>query len=671
MLNRIAHFMNRFSYAKKLSLVGSIGFFLIVVMLGQLYLQLSDSVTFAQREQQGLVAIKPARQLLDLLQQHRGLANGWLSGNANLKIEVEKRHEKITVLIQEMDQIVRTYPQFELEKPWANMKLDWDSLQRQLPQLTPAISFSAHTKLIEKNLKLLITIADASNLTLDSNLESYYLIASTVNDLPRMSENLGKLRGKGTGLLAAKKISEEDRAFLVSLSTQTLALLQQTEDNLRKIAQRNPTLVQAHLQQLPILQQSVYQVIAVVNREIMAQQFKLDSKIYFEQATEPIKLNNQLLDGQLISLNQLLTQRVTQQQYHLWVNLGIAITGLLLISMLFGGMAHGMRTSIAALSEGVSAFANGNLNVRVCLENRDELGAMAGYFNGMTEIFARLIGEMQRTSLTLREQVSRLQHATDQVSQASDTQTKATSSIASAVEEMTSSIIHIADSTQLAAQESAQADASARDGDQVIHSVSDEIQHIANVVTESAYAVEKLGTQSSQIGEWIASIQAIAEQTNLLALNAAIEAARAGESGRGFAVVADEVRALAERTNQSAQQIAQMVQAIQKDTQSAVAGMKAGVQQVELGVQLADNASVSMQDITQHAQHVMHVVHDIHAALQQQRATSDEIAHNVAQVASMSENNHQAVLEAATSAAALESIAQRLTVEIGRFKIQS
>lgn len=670
MLRRIAHFMNRFSYAKKLTLVGSIGFLLIVIMVGQLYWQLSSEVEFAKREQQGALAIKPARELLDLLQQHRGLANGWLSGNAALKTEVEKRRDKINLLIQDIDQVSRTYPKFALDKPWENMKLDWESLQRQLPQLTPAVSFAAHTKLIEKNLKLLITIADASNLTLDSKLESYYLIASTINDLPRMSEIFGKLRGKGTGILAAKKISEEDRAFLVSLSNQTLALLQQTEDNLRKISQRDPALVQAHLQQLPELQQAAQQVISLVNREIMTQKFMLDSKNYFERATLPIKLNNQLLDAQLNTLNELLVQRVTQQQQYLWLNLGLAISGLVLISLLFGGMAYGMRTSIAALTEGVSAFSSGNLNVRVYLKNRDELGAMAGYFNGMTEIFARLIGEMQRTNRTLSEQVSRLQHATDQVSQASDTQTKATTAIASAVEEMTSSIVHITESTQMAAEESAESDNSARSGDKVIHSVSDEIQHIATIVTQSAHAVEKLGTQSSQIGEWIASIQAIAEQTNLLALNAAIEAARAGESGRGFAVVADEVRALAERTNESAQQIATMVQHIQHDTQTAVASMKAGVTQVELGVSLADEASVSMQNITHHAQHVMHVVHDIHAALQQQRATSDEIAHNVAQVASMSEHNHQAVVEAATSAAALDKIAQRLTVEIGRFKIQ-
>lgn len=91
-------------------------------------------------------------------------------------------------------------------------------------------------------------------------------------------------------------------------------------------------------------------------------------------------MNNQLLDAQLQTLSELLTQRVTQQQRHLWLNLGLAIGGLLLISLLFGGMAHGMHTSIAALTEGVSAFSDGHLNVRVCLENQDELGVMAGLF---------------------------------------------------------------------------------------------------------------------------------------------------------------------------------------------------------------------------------------------------------------------------------------------------
>lgn len=76
----------------------------------------------------------------------------------------------------------------------------------------------------------------------------------------------------------------------------------------------------------------------------------------------------------------------------------------------------------------------------------------------------------------------------------------------------------------------------------------------------------------SEVSRVTSVIKDIADQTNLLALNAAIEAARAGETGRGFAVVADEVRKLAERTARATQEIGQMTQSIQNETQHAVDG---------------------------------------------------------------------------------------------------
>src|SRR5690606_38870280 len=109
--------------------------------------------------------------------------------------------------------------------------------------------------------------------------------------------------------------------------------------------------------------------------------------------------------------------------------------------------------------------------------------------------------------------------------------------------------------------------------------------------------VEQLGRDSQQVGEIVQVISDIADQTNLLALNAAIEAARAGEHGKGFAVVADEVRKLAERSAESAEQIAELIKTMQSGVAEAVSAMEQGTQKVETGTELANQAGKALESI--------------------------------------------------------------------------
>ncbi len=202
-------------------------------------------------------------------------------------------------------------------------------------------------------------------------------------------------------------------------------------------------------------------------------------------------------------------------------------------------------------------------------------------------------------------------------------------------------------------------------------------------VDNSADVVRRLGTRSQEIGKIIDVIRGIARQTNLLALNAAIEAARAGEHGRGFSVVADEVRALAEQSTNSAIQVVELINEIQKETAAAVAAMEVGTQKVSEGAELANAANQAFTEILNVVHQTVNTVQEIAAASQEQAASSQEMtsimegveaianrnAQGSQQVAAATQQQQATMATLASNAQALVEMADHLTSLVGRFKV--
>ncbi|MCC7269612.1 MAG: methyl-accepting chemotaxis protein, partial [Rhodocyclaceae bacterium] len=280
-----------------------------------------------------------------------------------------------------------------------------------------------------------------------------------------------------------------------------------------------------------------------------------------------------------------------------------------------------------------------------------------------------LIGQIQSGSGNVSAAAASLAAASLQINEGSQKQSESASSMAAAVEQTTVGVDQIAEHAREAHAISSEAGRLSEEGHEVVGRTVVEMKQIAESVEQSAKLIEELGQHSDQISAIVSVIKDIADQTNLLALNAAIEAARAGESGRGFAVVADEVRKLAERTAKSTQDIATMIEAIQGGTRQAVASMRAGVERVADGVELATRAGEAMDKIKTGALRVLRSVSDISLALKEQSAASTEIASNVERIAQMAEENNAAVSETTSTAHELERLAAGLQQDIRRYKV--
>src|SRR5690606_1904085 len=228
------------------------------------------------------------------------------------------------------------------------------------------------------------------------------------------------------------------------------------------------------------------------------------------------------------------------------------------------------RRTISDLSQVMRQVAAGDMTGRVVVTSRDELGQLATELNTSVQRIQELIRHVSRTTGQVSDQSGQVVSISTQSSQAVEAQRTQIAQVATAMNEMAATCQEVARSAALAANNAEQVNNETLTGRRMVETSVDGIEKLAQEIENSVQVINNLAEDSASISRVLDVIKGVAEQTNLLALNAAIEAARAGEQGRGFAVVADEVRTLAQRTQQSTQEIEQMIARLQEGVGAAV-----------------------------------------------------------------------------------------------------
>ncbi len=347
---------------------------------------------------------------------------------------------------------------------------------------------------------------------------------------------------------------------------------------------------------------------------------------------------------------------------------GILMTllGLLLAWLNARNVVVPLRQVSARLKE--IATGDGDLTQRLRYNNPDELGELSSWFNRFLDKLQPVIADVKQSVVDARGTADSAASIAGQTSDGMQQQFREIDQVATASQEMAHTAQEVAASAAQAAEAARNADGASEQGMRVINSTTQSIDTLASDMSTAMARVEKLAANSEQIGSVLEVIRAIAEQTNLLALNAAIEAARAGEQGRGFAVVADEVRNLAKRTQDSVEEIRQVIEDLQKGTVEVVGAMQSSHQHAQGSVSQVEKAVEALEKIRQAVGVINDMNLQIASAAEEQSAVAEEVTRNVSSIRDVTESLSGQADESARISQALNDLANHQQQLMDQFR---
>lgn len=349
------------------------------------------------------------------------------------------------------------------------------------------------------------------------------------------------------------------------------------------------------------------------------------------------------------------------------IGLVAVLVGLALMWLTARGVTRPIE-GVAAMLKDI-ASGEGDLTRRLQYDRQDELGALAGWFNRFLDKLQPTIADVKRSVQDARNSADQSAVIASQTSAGMQQQFREVDQVATASQEMSATAQDVARNAAQAAEAARDVDQATHEGLRIIDHTTHSIGSLANELNQAMTQVESLAASSEQIGSVLEVIRAIAEQTNLLALNAAIEAARAGEAGRGFAVVADEVRNLAQRTQESIEEIRQVIERLQNGTQDVVTAMQGSRNQAQGSVDQVGQAVAALRKIGDAVAVISDMNLQIASAAEQQSAVAEEINRNVAGIRDVTESLSGQAEESAQVSQALNQLANNQQTLMGYFRV--
>ncbi len=351
---------------------------------------MSQLISVSQRELKGIELIKPFPRTVQILQQHRGFSSGLLGGDETMR---DRRASKEGEAVEALNEMWgKPFHGMALSEGLQHIKADWEHLRKEGLNWTVAENFAAHTRLIDRIQSFQGIVADEYTLTLDIELRTFYLIDTIINKLPQAIERLGRLRAYGTGILAKKRSTAQQKIEMNILIAELGDALKLLKTNLDMTGRYNPALQGLISAASRDITDSAQRITGIVASDILSGHFTMPPNDFFGMSTAVIDgCYTQLHEVLLPMAETLIKARIARAENTLHTSIGIAFLPFLAVAYFSIGICRVIIGNIRSLARSVHAFAGGDLRERVDLGARDEFGRVGDSFNEMADGFSALL----------------------------------------------------------------------------------------------------------------------------------------------------------------------------------------------------------------------------------------------------------------------------------------